>query len=446
MPLPELDFGGEEGSEEYMETTDSNVDEEGEAGAATPDGSSTQGRVERAAHEEGHGTRNFAAREPADAEVSTRPSRTALDAGSGGPPSPSDIGSTGLAYRHPSADVGVAGGSRAGSWGQSPFAVASYEPRETREGDNNGGDPDVGSLSASEGGPAEDRSSAAGRTRPTPFQLAAFSPFADAADAPWSPRASEDPAQSPARVSIDSPSTRHRQQPSQYGMVVSASEPAAGSAAAILRSPPRRVAFVSPFAQLACEAASQEPESESGGEEGDDRHLQQRGAAPAAAASPSQATAAAVSANSTDVHVLIEKDQQTPVEACWTVLGTCTKPPSGNIMQNGSSPRSSPSGLASAPSLAQPAVAVGARGHGDAEPANCVQALGAAGAGGAARVGDLSEAVSGATAGMESLSLALPGVMPFGEAVSAVDTGADSDEFDEDEDDATLHTTAWVRL
>ncbi|GLC33191.1 hypothetical protein PLESTB_000360900 [Pleodorina starrii] len=483
MPLPEFEwFGGEEGSDEYMmDTTDSIADDDADAGASA--GTSVSGvapgaGAPAAAPQHPHsllspdrgGVRSTPY--PCDTDA-LRPGNSVDDAlrdtvdvaaddaaaaaGASSPPLPHHLMVRVARPSEEAQDPAVpAAGSRVppeggqpAAWGGRPADSTSFSPLVT-----------------------------AAVARQSPFQMAASSPFADAADMPWSPRGSDEAGSSPSCFgshSMSESAAQLQQLHLQHQQVLLSAKPAAAAAVAAAAPtatppPPRRAAFVSPFAQLANDAPPSPPRG-TDYEEEEERRVEaatamdeeskeegQRWRRPAASSGGAGGNAAAAApastANSADVNVAVEKDQQTPVEACWSVLGSCSKPPSGDVYPPGaaavrmSPPTSNQPGLSSP--YAQRGVDAVDAGAG-AVPLAAGQAEGAPQQGvvlvmeeeedGSEREPRLVAAMSSASA---ELSLALPGVMAFG-GPSMADVRSDSGQFDEDED-ATLHTTAWVRL
>ncbi|GFR41489.1 hypothetical protein Agub_g2180 [Astrephomene gubernaculifera] len=480
MPLPEFEwFGPEEGSEE---ATDSVADEEGE-GRASRDSTASGGPAHAAAMSQaasadamGHAGGDDSGMEGMEGSpgndmlaqhlmVRLPPLPEAhgawATADADSEQSPVAVTATSAELRH-----GEGPASGCTSKLTTPFsaaAAASFQDASDATGSSADGEAWGREEEGHDGFAGSGRGPASRPAVPnlSPFHLAASSPFADAADQPWSPRVTEESTTTPlasrlsAHLDLDSCSGVERQP-----CALQTPEPAAAvpAAAALPPRPPRAVAFLSPFAQLASEVRA--PSSEDEAEADDEQRRSSR--APGAASGPcgnsttgsactaSRPVAAASTANSTDVHVAIEKDQQSPPDACWGVLGTCSKPPSGDVYPSSGAGRISPVNHASSPQALASAFA-------------CMSDLNAAvdGALGIDGGSDVAGheaveveaeeerlAVVAAAAGLEALTLTLPGVMAFA-GTSITGAARVSEQFgDEEEDDvdATLHTTAWVRL
>lgn len=484
MPLPEFEWlGGEDGSDDYVETTESVADEDAEAG---PSGGTTASGAAPGAPPQHPLSRlsSSGVAEPvaadgvADEEAGEHPSprlpqhlvvklpqqRVGWEGvdvvRANSSQSPSSKG-----RRQLSADDATSGGDSAGGSGagsskmQTPLHTApGSTPRHSHL--------HPGAEAAARRGlagtapmPAESGVSSAAKA--SPFHMAANSPFANAADLPWSPRPSG--VVGSVSPSFSSPRTSHKGmgQPGGAASAAAAAGPAPAPA-------PRRVTFVSPFAQMASEVPSEaEEEQAPAARERPRRRSSGRIAGDTTASSPSESedgaegapapapwVAAASTANSTDVHVLVEKDQHT----AWGVLGACSKPASGDVYPPGGlvtgrvsppPPLQPPSYAAMRAAAASPFAMAAGFAPADEEVASprteglAPEAVAAVAAAAAAA----ARAPAGAsTTEEEELPLPRPSMGGFAGMGLPSGSSSASDQFDDGDDDATLHTTAWVRL
>ncbi|GLI65445.1 hypothetical protein VaNZ11_008823 [Volvox africanus] len=484
MPLPEFEwFGGEEGSDEYMDTTDSVADDEADAGASagTSTSGATSGAIALAAQVQAHhplsllssdrgGVRSTPYPESLQHETSVDDKqRDVIDSTADGAVSAFADDPTAQQLPHNLVirvmrqdEAGAAPTMVTTSRGVSSHQVAEQQRHERAE------------MPAQPewAGRVEVVAPVVAAVRQSPFHLASSSPFADAADTPWSPRGSEDAGSSPSCFDsrpVSEYAATSLVQCQQVQQQHPASAPCNPPVASVNWAPPRQTALISPFAQLANEASmsalreEEEEEEDQRCTEGSDRRDEAEERCWRLTVSGGGGAAATHTANSTDVITMTEKDQQTTVEACWGVLGTRSKPPSGNIYPPSPAPigRLSPptANTQGLPTLASPhiqhgdtvgAVDDGAASRRRGEDRNEGEVIVVVEDGGvedrSEREQQLVAALSSASAGLEALSLALPAVLAFsGTGLAGAQSG--SDQFDDEEDeDATLHTTAWVRL
>ncbi len=314
---------------------------------------------------------------------------------------------------------------------------------------------------------------AAPRPRPA-IRLSAFSPFAGASAQPWSPRNSVDERereQQQQRTSSPAPASG-----AATPVAAAAAAAAAASPRALLPPGPPRVSAFSPFAQLATAALPFRDGDESGGDGEEDsgqrqeadqgRPLGSTAAAEAADVSLGvhPAVAAASMALSEDVAVAAEKDQEeyqrpamllTHNEAEWggVVLGRRSKAGAANDQ--------SPGGGSAA--VAATATAVSFSPMSDVQEQVAVVHMHQGEGQGLVEVHPhflhphlahvttrVGQVLLHQQDGEEQLS-PLPLDVAAGEGLVRGGVGASTDEstvsqFTEDDDDAALHTTAWVRL
>ncbi|GIL75994.1 hypothetical protein Vretimale_5660 [Volvox reticuliferus] len=492
MPLPEFEwFGGEEGSDEYMDTTDSVADDEADAGASagTSTSGATSGAAAPAAQVHAHHPLSLLSSDRGGVRSTPYPESIVLRHETSVDDNQRDVfsatvdGATSEFVDDPTAQhlpqnlirvmrqdqVGAASAMVTTSRSVNSKEVAEQKRQQLNERVEMSAQPEWA-------GRVEDvlvSPVVAAVVRQSPFHLASSSPFADAADTPWSPRRSEDAGSSPScfcshpiseYAATSLVQCQQQQQQQQHPASVPCDQPVASTTWA----PPRQTALISPFAQLAKEAplsATHEEEEEEEDRpctEASERRNETEEQCWRLTVSGGGGAAAAHTANSTDVITKTEKDQQTFVEACWGAMGTRSKPPSGNVYPPSAAPigRLSPTtaNTQGMPTLASPhiqhgddagAVDDGAVVHRRVEAGNeevIVVVEDGEEDDRSEREQQLVATLSSASAGLEALSLALPAVMAFsGTGLAGVRSG--SDQFDDDEDeDATLHTTAWVRL